>query len=121
MSRVALGAPDVVTPVIAASEIVMGFFAGMAGETRFRRSLRVKGFEGNDLALISAAFNVLFTRAVAGLAPYDLSTPRRKGVQFSVFCTRHFLRLIVMARGTGVTTDVLVVGDIDSVLNEVFG
>ncbi len=64
---------------------------------------------------------MLFPGAVAGLAPYDLPTPRRKSVQFSVFCTSHLLRLIVVARGAGVTTDVFVIGDIDGVLNEVFG
>ena len=72
--RMAIGAADVVAPVLSATEIVPLFFSRVAGQTRFRSFFWRFVFEGDDLRDIAVG-NMIFAWPVAGLTPGDLTFP----------------------------------------------
>ena len=77
VSGMAVGTANVVAPVIAASEIIVAFLAGVACETGFRRGLGVKTLERNYFRYITGAFDVFLTGSMARFASDYLSLPGR--------------------------------------------
>ncbi len=65
MGTVAIGTSDIIAPMFAAAEVVVAFFAGMAGKTRLRDLFGILAGERNDLCLIAAALYVQFAGPVA--------------------------------------------------------
>ena len=74
MWRVTVGTADIVAPVFPTSEIVVFFFAGMAGETGLGSFFGRFIFEGNDLGRISC-LNMGLAWSMARLAASYLSFP----------------------------------------------
>jgi hypothetical protein len=74
MRRMAFGTTDVIAPVLTAAEVVVFFFAGMAGKTSLRNFFGRLVFEGDDLCWISF-FGVRFTWPVTGFAASHLLFP----------------------------------------------
>ncbi len=64
MRRVAIGAADVVAPMLAAPKIAVFFPAGVTGETGFRDFFRVFMRERNDFSDVAVAFDMGFARPV---------------------------------------------------------
>jgi hypothetical protein len=62
-------ASDVITPMLAAPEVVVLFAAGVAREAVLRDLLGGFVFEGSDFGLVSAALYMSFARPVTGLTP----------------------------------------------------
>jgi hypothetical protein len=67
---VALGAADIVSPVLASAEIIVGFFSFVTGKAGVGHRFGVEILKINDLGLIPAAFHVGLTRSVARLATH---------------------------------------------------
>ncbi len=65
MRTVAIGTSDIVTPVFAAAEVVVAFFACVASETGLGDLFGILAGERNDLCLIAAALYVQFAGPVA--------------------------------------------------------
>ena len=106
----AIGTSDVITPVLAAAEVVPLFFAGMAIKTSFRDLLRGLVLEGDDLCLIAATLHVRLTRAVARFAAGDLVFPTGHLREIRMGRVRVRLELIFVAVLAHVGADVIGIG-----------
>ena len=102
----AVGAADVVAPVLAASKVVMFLFAGMAAQARFRDLFRRFIFEGDDLLRI-AFLTMGFAWTMAGLATGHLLFPAADFDELRVRSTRKGLELIFVAILASVTAYVI--------------
>lgn len=79
----AVGATDVVAPVLAATEIVSLFLAGMTRQTRLRDFLRRFVLEGNDLfgiAFFGVGLAGAVTRFATGYLVFPTAYRRKRGV-----------------------------------------
>ena len=63
--RVAVGATDVIAPVLSAAEVVPLFFTGVTRETSLGNFLRRFVREGDDLCFVTTTINVGFAWAMA--------------------------------------------------------
>ena len=106
----ALYAADVIAPMFAAAEIVVRLLAGVARQACLGSGLRTDRGESEDLALVTASFDVLFARAMARFAAHNLSFPRGKVVQLTVFRVADAFGLGVVAARARLAADVPVVG-----------
>ena len=97
---------NIITPVLAAPEVVVLFLARVTGKTGFGNVLGRFAFEGNDLLGISL-FSVRFTWAMAGFAPSHLIFPAAYVGKLRVGRVRERLELILMAVLTNLTADVI--------------
>ena len=93
----AVRASDVIAPMLSTPEVIVLFFAGMTGQTRFRSFLRGLVLKGNYLGDVTAALNVRFARAMTGFAARDLFLPAAYLFQFGVRCMRERFELIFVA------------------------
>ena len=64
MSAMALGASDVVTPMLAPAEVVVVLLSCVTSQARLGSSLRIHALERNYLRLVAAALDVCFTGTV---------------------------------------------------------
>jgi len=103
---VAVGAADVVAPVLAASKVVMFLFAGVAAQARFRDLFRRFIFEGDDLLRI-AFLTVGFAWTMAGLATGHLLFPAADFDELRVRSLRERFELIFVAILASVATYVV--------------
>lgn len=110
VSRMTLGAADIISPVLAPSKIVMRLFTFMTGETGVRDGLGVEIVQVDYLGLIAAAFDVCFTRTVTGLAALYFIFPTFQVAQLGVFSSRKGLELVLVTGSAGITADIIVAG-----------
>jgi hypothetical protein len=103
-------APNVISPVLSSTEIIVILFSRVASKARFRTRFGVHPFERDDLRDITLTFAVGFARAVTRFAPDHLSVPSRQRMKLAVLGPVEDLRLDLMTNGTCFATDVIVVG-----------
>ena len=106
MWRVAITAPDVVAPVFAAAEVVVLFFAGVAGKTGLSNFFGRFVLEGDDLGGIALG-NVGLARPVTGLTTRHLSLPTAYFGKLGMRSVRERFELIFVAVFTGFAADVV--------------
>ena len=107
---VAFCTADVITPVLAATEVVVILFCCVTAQTSVGDRLGVHPFEGSDLHLVAARIDVFLSRAVACFASDDLSFPGSERVKPSVLCAFKLFELSVVTRGTRFRSYVVVTG-----------
>src|ERR1041385_1561048 len=93
----ALGATNVVAPMLTAAKIVALFFAGMTRQARLRHFLRRLIRKRDDLRLITTAVDVRLAWAMARLAAGNFIFPARDIRECRVRGVRVGLELIFMA------------------------
>ena len=101
----AVSATDVVAPVLAATEVVVFFLAGVAGQTRLRSFFRRFVLEGNDLRRI-AFFSVGLAWAMTRLASGHLVFPTANLDELSMRSMGERFELIFVAVFAGFAADV---------------
>ena len=83
MRRVTISASDVIPPVLATTEIVSLFLAGMTRQTRLRDFLRRFVLEGNDLfgiAFFGVGLAWAMTRFATRYFIFPTTNRRKRGV-----------------------------------------
>ena len=102
-----VSATDVVAPVLAASEVVVFLFAGMATQARFGDLFRGLVLEGDDLFRI-AFLSVSLAWTVTGLATRHFLFPTTEARELGMGSVREGFELIFVAVFTGFTADIIV-------------
>jgi len=106
MGRVAIGAADVIAPVVSPAEVVALFFAGVARKTGFGDLFRRLVGKTDYLGLVAAAIDVGFTRTVTRFTTSDFVFLAADVRERSVSCMRVGLELIFVTGLAGVAADI---------------
>ena len=106
VGRVAIDATNVVTPVLAAAEVVVLFLARVTGKTSLRNLFRRFTFKGDHLLWI-AFFNVRLAWTMTRLATRHLVIPTFNLRELEMGCVRESLELIFVAVLTSIAADVI--------------
>jgi hypothetical protein len=104
--RVAIGAADIVAPVLTAAEVVVLFLSGVTAKAGFRRLFRRFRFERNDFLRI-AFFRVRLAWSMASLATGYEAFPTAAVREPRVRSVREGLELIFMAVLAGIAANVV--------------
>lgn len=107
VSGVAIGAADIVAPMIAAPEIIVFLFSRMTAEAGFGNFFPVFIFEGNYVCF-QRFFDVFFAGSVTRFAADDFAFPRRKIFEHSVFRAGDIIKLRFMTSRARFRPDVFV-------------
>src|SRR6185503_19492590 len=105
--RVTIGATDVVSPMLAATEVIPLFLAGVAGKTSLGDFFRVLIRKRNDLGFVSAAIHVRLAWTVTRFAAGDFVFPAANRRQRRVRRVRVGFEDVLVTRLAGVTADVI--------------
>jgi len=104
----AIGAPNIGSPVFAAAIITMGLLARMARKACLRYLFRVLVPEGDYPLWVGCILKVEAPRPVARFAALCLILPTRDLPQFGMLCGRETLGLVLVARLASLTSDIIV-------------
>jgi len=105
---VTIDAADVVAPVFTATEVVVLFPAGVAGETSLRSILRVLGLKREDDFFRIAFFRVRLAWSMTRFAPGNAYLPTSESRQPRVRSVFEVFELFLVAGLADVAADVIV-------------
>ena len=106
--RVAIGATDIIAPMLAASEVVVFLFAGMACEAGLRNLLRGLTLESANLGLVAVRLDVRAARAMTGFTAAHTVLPARLFFELGVRGLGKIVELLFVAGPAGLCADVIV-------------
>jgi hypothetical protein len=101
-----IGAADIVSPMLAATEIIVFFLTRVASEAGFGDLFCVLVFEGNYLGFVAVGFDVGLAGAMTGFAADDLAFPCLELFEFPVFRVGDTIGLRIVTGGAGFRTDI---------------
>lgn len=107
MCRMAVGASNVVAPMLTAAEVVVSFFARVTAETRLRYFFRRLRFERDNLLRV-AFLHMRLAGSMTRLATRHLSFPTVVRGESGVRCMREGLELVFVTVFASIAADVIV-------------